>query len=185
MVGKAAQMRRYAALLLGTRPLLRGWLRDPAVQAAIEDETVDVSRMAETLNSFESSNPFTDGGVGLLVERAGWPIGLIHLIWINWVSRNAEVILLVGPSESGRSLSAAAVLEKVGHTAFRELNLHKLYASVYAPNEAAVSVFRRVMKEEAWFRAYVNSPEAKDDVHFSGLLASECHATMRRYERRY
>jgi len=181
-VAKTVSLRRITA---DDRPLLRKWLSDPVIKTAIEDEIVDVSRMADTLNLFESSDPFKDRGVGLLVERAGRPIGLIHFIWINWISRNAEVIVLVGPSESRRSLAAAAVLERVGYAAFRVLNLHKIYAFVYESNEAALSVFRHVMQEEARLRAYVVSPEGNEDVYFFGLLASEYHAQMQRYKGRY
>ena len=59
------------------RPMLRHWLRDPDVQQAIQDETIDLSRMKETIALFESSDPFHDGGLGLIVEVADRPIGLI------------------------------------------------------------------------------------------------------------
>ena len=185
VVDKAAQTTSLRRITPADRPLLRKWLRDPVIKAAIEDEMVDLSRISDTLALFESSDPFEDGGLGLLVERAGRPIGLIHFIWINWTSRNAEVIVLVGPSESRRSIAAAAVLEKVGHAAFRVLNLHKIYAFVYESNAAAVAIFRRIMQEEARLCAYVESPEGYEDVYFFGLLASEYHAKMRRYKGRY
>jgi RimJ/RimL family protein N-acetyltransferase len=162
------------------RPMLRLWLRDPDVRQAIQDETIDFSRMKETIELFESSDPFRDGGLGLIVEVAGRPIGLIQFVWINWVSRNAEVIVFVGPGELRRSLAAAIVVEKIGHTAFRVLNLHKIYAFVYRSNAAALSVFRKIMKEEACLRAYVKSPEGYSDFHFFGLLSSEYFSTMKK-----
>jgi RimJ/RimL family protein N-acetyltransferase len=160
------------------RPVLRRWLKDPEVRAAIEDETIDLSSMAQALTLFESSDPFHDSGLGLMVEAAGRPIGLIHFVWINWVSRNAEVIVFVGPGELRRSLIAAVVVEKIGHAAFRVLNLHKIYAFVYGANAAALAVFRKLMKEEACLRAYVKSPEGYSDFHFFGLLASEYFAAV-------
>ena len=160
------------------RPVLRRWLQDPIVRAAIKDETIDFTDTAKVLTLFESSDPFQDGGLGLIVEMAGRPIGLIHFVWINWVSRNAEVIVFVGPGEMRRSLVAAVVIEKIGHTAFRILNLHKIYAFVYRANTAALAVFRKLMKEEACLRAYVKSREGYSDFHFFGLLASEYFAAM-------
>lgn len=160
------------------RPLLRNWLKDPVVREAIEDETIDLSDVEGALAMFESSDPFRDGGLGLLVEMSGRPIALIHFVWINWVSRNAEVIVFVGPGELRRSLAAAVVVEKIGHAAFRMLNLHKIYAFVYGNNEDALSVFRKVMKEEACMRAYVKSTQGYSDFHFFGLLASEYFDAM-------
>ena len=162
------------------RPVLRRWLKDPDIRQAIEDETIDLSRMADALALFESSDPFCDGGMGLIVEVMGRPIALIHFIWINWVSRNAEVIVFVGPGELRQSLAAAVVIEKIGHAAFRVLNLHKIYAFVYGSNESALSVFRKVMEEEACLRSYVKSQEGYDNLYFFGLLASEYFAAMKK-----
>src|SRR3569623_1559658 len=108
VVAKTVSLRRITA---DDRPLLRKWLSDPVIKTAIEDEIVDVSRMAATLHLFETSDPYKDRGVGLLVERAGRPIGLIQFIWMYCICRIADVFVFVGPSESRRSLAAAAVLE--------------------------------------------------------------------------
>ncbi len=167
------------------RPILRRWLRDPVVQAAIEDETITSSRMRETVALFESSDPFRDGSVGLLVERAGKPIGLIHFVWINWISRNAEVVIFVGPGELRNSLTALALVINVGHAAFRDLNLHKIYAFVYGSNADALSVFKRFMTEEACLRSYVKSGEEYEDVHFFGFLASEYEGGLKRLKGRF
>lgn len=166
------------------RPILRRWLKDPDVRAAIEDEIIMLSKLEETLGLFESSDPFSDSNLGLIVEVAGRPIALIHFVWINWVSRNAEVIVFVGPEDLRRSLAAAVVVEKIGHAAFRVLNLHKVYAFVYGANKAALSVFRKLMEEEACLRSYVKSSEGYTDFHFFGLLASEYFAAMKKLKGR-
>ena len=167
------------------RPILRRWLRDPVVQAAIEDETIASSRMRKTVALFESSDPFRDGSMGLLVERAGKPIGLIHFVWINWISRNAEVVIFVGPGELRNSLTAMALIVNVGHAAFRDLNLNKFYAFVYGSNTKALSVFKRLCAEEACLRSYVKSQNGYEDVHFFGFLASEYAAGLKRLKGRF
>ena len=171
-------------IIAADRPGLRRWLKDPVVREAIEDETIDLSDINKALALFESSDPFRDGGLGLIVEVLGRPIALIHFVWINWVSRNAEVIVFVGPGELRQSLVAALVVEKIGHTAFRALNLHKIYAFVYGANEDALAVFRKVMEEEACLRAYVKSPQGYSNFHFFGLLASEYFAAMKKLKGR-
>jgi RimJ/RimL family protein N-acetyltransferase len=160
------------------RPMLRHWLNDPNVRKAIEDETIDFSKMPETMALFESSDPFCDGALGLIVEAKGSPIGLIHFAWLNWINRNAEVIVVVGPGELRHSLGAAVVVEKIGHVAFRVLNLHKIYAFVYGSNKDALSIFRKLMKEEACLHNYVKSPQGFGDFHFFGLLAAEYFSAM-------
>lgn len=160
------------------RPVLHGWLQDPAIRKAIEDETIDFSRMPETMWLFEQADPFSDGALGLIVEVLGRPIGLIHFACLNWINRNAEVIVVVGPQELRSSLGAAIVVEKIGHIAFRILNLHKIYAFVYATNKSALSIFGKLMKKEACLSNYHKSPNGYGDLHLFGLLASEYFSTM-------
>jgi RimJ/RimL family protein N-acetyltransferase len=167
------------------RPLLRLWLNDPAVRQALEDETLDFSKIPETMALFESSDPFCDGALGLMVEVIGRPIGLIHFAWLNWINRNAEVIVLVGPGELRHSLGAAVVVEKIGHVAFRMLNLHKIYAFVYASNQDALSVFRKLMTEEARLHNYVKSSQGYGNLHCFGLLAGEYFAAMEKIKGRH
>lgn len=162
------------------RSVLRHWLNDPKVRQAIEDETIDLSRIPETIALFESSDPFRDGALGLVVEARGRLIGLIYFACLNWINRNAEVIVLVGPAELRHSLGAALVVEKIGHVAFRILNLHKIYAFVYASNQDALSVFRKLMREEACLHNYVKSDQGYGHTHMFGLLADEYFAAMAR-----
>lgn len=169
----------------GDRPVLRHWLNDPDVRRAIEDETIDFSRMPETMAMFESGDPFRDGALGLIVEAMGRPIGLIHFAWLNWINRNAEVIVVVGPGELRHSLGAAVVVERIGHVAFRVLNLHKIYAFVYGSNRAALAVFRKLMKEEACLHNYVKAPQGYGDFHFFGLLAAEYFSAMEKIKGRH
>jgi len=167
----------------GDRPMLRHWLNGPGVRQAIEDEHIDFSKLPETMEWFESSDPFCDSALGLIIEAMGEPIGLIHFACINWINRNAEVIVLVGPGELRCSLGAAIVVEKVGHVAFRMLNLHKIYAFVYASNQGALSVFRKLMREEARLQNYVKSNHDFGDLHLFGLLASEYFLTIEKFKK--
>lgn len=162
------------------RPVLRDWLNDPKVRQAIEDETIDLSRIPETIALFESSDPFRDGALGLVVEMRGRLIGLIYFACLNWINRNAEVIVLAGPAELRHSLSAAVVVEKIGHVAFRILNLHKIYAFVYASNQDALSVFRKLMREEACLHNYAKSDQGYGHMYMFGLLADEYFSAMAR-----
>ena len=175
-------VRRIAA---DDQALLRLWLNDSGVRLALEDEILDFSKLSETIALIETSDPFRDGALGLMVEAMGRPIGLIYFAWLNWINRNAEVIVLVGPGELRHSLGAAVVIEKIGHVAFRMLNLHKIYAFVYASNQDALCVFRKLMTEEACLRNYAKSNQGYGNLHCFGLLAGEYYAAMDKIEGRH
>ena len=69
-------------------------------------------------------------------------IGNIKLGSINRWHLHAEVGLLIAPEAWGQGVGtkAIALIEKV---AFQEEGLHKLFAGVYAPNEASLKAFFR------------------------------------------
>jgi RimJ/RimL family protein N-acetyltransferase len=165
------------------RPLLSAWLRDPVVRDAVEDETVSTSRLAETLRHFESSDPFRNGSLCLVMERDDRPVGMIHFAWINWVSRNAEVIVFIGPRELRGTLAGYKCLRLIGDVAFRVLNLHKIYAFVYGSNEGSLGVLRRLLKTEACLKAYQKTGRRYEDLVTLGMLASEYERAVERIGR--
>lgn len=165
------------------RPLLEKWLGDPVIRAAIEDETILPSKPGETIELFEKSDPLRRGDLCLVLERGAEAIGLVHFAWINWISRNAEVVVFIGPPELRRSITALKALIELGDVAFRRLNLHKIYAFVYGANERSLSLFKRFMKPEARLKGYLKGGPTHQDVFILGMLASEYSRTLKRLKR--
>jgi RimJ/RimL family protein N-acetyltransferase len=166
------------------RPVLRRWFADPVIRAAVTDETVRPDRLSATLAMLESSDPRRKGDLCLVIEKDGRPIGLIHFVWINWTSRNAEALVFIGPEEQRGSLAAFKAVAKIGEAAFDDLNLHKVYAFIYGSNPASLGLFRRVMRTEACFRRYLKSGRGYEDVFLLGLLASDYRRHRDRFARR-
>ncbi len=165
------------------RPILSAWLKDPVVREAVEDETVSTARLAETLRHFESSDPFRNGSLCLVMERDARPVGMIHFAWINWVSRNAEVIVFIGPRELRGTMAGFKCLSLIGDVAFRVLNLHKIYAFVYGSNEGSLGVLRRLLKTEARLKRYQKNGRRYEDLFALGMLASEYERILERIKR--
>ncbi|MHA1318294.1 MAG: GNAT family N-acetyltransferase [Promethearchaeota archaeon] len=85
------------------------------------------------------------------------PIGVVGLDEINWVSRNANLFALIGEPEhwgKGIAVEACALVIKYG---FTELNLHKIDAGIFSPNQRSLRAAEKlgfekeaIIKEEIY-----------------------------------
>ncbi|MFP5022811.1 spermidine N1-acetyltransferase [Pseudonocardia phyllosphaerae] len=69
--------------------------------------------------------------------------GLVELVEIDYIHRNAEFQIVVAPSCQGRGLAARATAAALDY-AFGVLNLHKVYLVVDVENHRAVRAYERV-----------------------------------------
>ncbi|MFW9784002.1 MAG: GNAT family N-acetyltransferase [Candidatus Heimdallarchaeota archaeon] len=66
------------------------------------------------------------------------PIGDIGLNRINWINRNANIFATIGePAYWGKGIVGEAAKLLIDY-AFTELNLHKIFASIYNPNQRSL-----------------------------------------------
>ncbi|MFC6089707.1 spermidine N1-acetyltransferase [Saccharothrix sp. BKS2] len=77
-----------------------------------------------------------------IVEVDGEPAGLVELVNITSVHRNAEFQIIIAPHHQGRGLATVATTKALDY-AFAVLNLHKVYLIVDIANEKAVHVYRK------------------------------------------
>ena len=154
------------------------WLDDPKMQHALDDERTTAQQRRAFLRDLVASTPISNGRGGFVVERHGRPLGFIHLMWVNWLSRTGEVDLLVEPRFQGTSASLV-VLQKAGAVAFDWYNLNKLYAFVYATNQQSLSPLRRLMCVEATLRAAAVRDGGRTDVHIVSITAARYHRLKR------
>jgi RimJ/RimL family protein N-acetyltransferase len=85
------------------------------------------------------------------------PIGSIGFNRIDWVSRNANIFLIIGEPEywgKGIAGEASRLMIKYG---FTELNFHKIFAGVFTPNKRSLRAAEKlgfekegVLKEEMY-----------------------------------
>ncbi|MFX1325276.1 MAG: GNAT family N-acetyltransferase [Promethearchaeota archaeon] len=66
------------------------------------------------------------------------PIGDIGLNHINWINRNANIFSTIGePEYWGKGIVGEAAKLLISY-AFTELNLHKIFATIYNPNQRSL-----------------------------------------------
>ena len=112
----------------------------------------------------------TKGGMGILCTRLVGACGLTH---INWVNHTAEVSIYVAPRYQGRGIGKR-VLELLRQKAFDEFNLYRLWAEIYAFNEASVGLFEAAGYElEGRLKSHVFKLGERHDSLLYGLLRED------------
>ena len=162
-------------------PLVQAWLSEEKMQSFIDDEKLSSSQLKRKLKKLTEQDPIEDGEVAFVVELAGEPFAFIHLMWINWISRNAEVTLLVGPASRNNSFAGWLLIQNTGELAFDVFNLNKIYGYIFGTNPHSLSVFGRIAKPEAKY--YVQRGDLREDVHILSMHAHEYHALMEQRKR--
>jgi len=109
-----------------------------------------------------------------VVTSDGKHIGNIGLRNIDWVARNAEVMVYIGDAEfrgKGHGIEAIAALADF---AFGRLNFHRLYARVFSYNERAMKSFEECgFQREGLLREHVFRDGRYHGVVILGLLQKE------------
>jgi len=78
-----------------------------------------------------------------VIEVDGARGGLVELVEIDYIHRNAEFQIIVAPDHQGRGLAAEATRRALDY-AFSVLNMHKIYLIVSTENPAAIHVYRKL-----------------------------------------
>jgi len=94
-------------------------------------------------------------------------VGVCGLCYIDWVSRNAEVSIYIGPEEYRKQGVATKALALLKRKAFNELNLHKLWAMVFSNNIPGQNLFDKCgyqLEGELYDHAY------KEGRYYSAML---------------
>jgi len=90
-------------------------------------------------------------------KHAKRPIGSIGFNPIDWVSRNANIFIIIGEPEYWGKGIAGEASKLIINYGFTELNFHKIFAGVFTPNKRSLRVFQKlgfekecVLKEEMY-----------------------------------
>lgn len=108
-------------------------------------------------------------------------IGIVGLEHIQPRNQEAELAgLVIAPSERNRGWAAKAVSTLIVY-AFQDLNLHRLYARIYAPNKAGLRVAEMAgMRCEGVARQAVFYNWHYEDVLYWSLLREEWQNDQRK-----
>lgn len=72
------------------------------------------------------------------------PIGICNLHEIDWVSRTAEVGMFIGDKKYWKQGLGTEIASLITQYGFKELNLRKLKATIYRPNEGSQKIFSKI-----------------------------------------
>lgn len=141
--------------------LLRDWRNKPEIRAWTREY-----RLLNMLNQndwFENMSRNRNNEMFLIeifLNRSWVPIGVCGLCYIDWLNRNAEVSLYIGDG-SFRGLGLGKrILKLLEEKAFKEFNLHKLWAEVYSGNGVSVKLFEKA--------GYIMEGRLKEQVFKNG-----------------
>lgn len=158
-------------------PVVLQWFNDEAVHTAIEDEVRDRAGRKHFLHALVRSSPQKNSQGAFMVTCRNQPVGFIHLMWINWISRTAEVDLVIDPgSRSG--IAGFMTIQKAGELVFERFNLNKLYGFIYETNTRSLVPLRRMLSIEATMVGAAIRDGAPTDVHIASVTAEGYHRFM-------
>lgn len=111
--------------------------------------------------------------------KNGLPVGMLSLVGINLINRNAETArFLIGDEESSKGIPVAVEAMKLLYQfAFDELKLMRLYGTVASSNSLMTKWQKYLgMKEEGRMRNHYYIDGAWNDAIILGLLVHEYRA---------
>src|SRR5262249_20541648 len=120
------------------------WMNDPEVTQYLESgfypNSMEGLREYVTQMSGDRDSVF----LAIIVKEGNRHIGNIKLGPINWIHRFADVGLLIGAKEYWGQGFATEAIRLVTNYGFQVLNLHKLTAGCYEPNQGSFRAFLKV-----------------------------------------
>lgn len=107
-------------------------------------------------------------------KAAGTLIGAGYLLGIDWINRSAEFAIWIGEkSYQGKGAGYFAVKEILNH-AFKDLNLHRIHLTVFATNQRAINLYRKVgFIEEGCLRQVIYKNGCYNDMLQMSILNDE------------
>ncbi|MBY9014305.1 MAG: GNAT family N-acetyltransferase [Candidatus Lokiarchaeota archaeon] len=157
--------------------LICKWRNDPNVRHysrnAWPRSLGDVKKRFETI---QDEFGHTRDYVGFIIYHKcdKRPIGEIGLNRIDWVSRHANIFAMIGePEYLGKGIVGEAA-QLVLKYAFTELNLHKIKAGVFTPNERSLRAAEKLgLNKEAVVKEAMYVDGKYHDIHKWGLTKEE------------
>ncbi len=165
---------------VGLRPFLESdldcvaqWRNDPATRAMFYSPFL----LSETaLRNWNRALLSDSARLRFIVQRLAddKPIGIVGLEHIQYRNQEAELAgLIMDPAETGQGLGSKSIALLTRY-AFEDLNLHRLFARIYASNVAARRVAEKAgLKHEGTARQAVFHDWHFEDVIYMSILREE------------
>ncbi|HLR15503.1 MAG TPA: GNAT family N-acetyltransferase [Bacillota bacterium] len=120
-------------------PFIHKLFNDPAIMSYWFEEAYHSKGTLEESFDKNKESPHTRS---FIIDHAGEDIGLVQLLFIDTISRNAEFAIMIDPQHQGKGYSHLATQQAIDY-AFQTLNLHKLYLWADETNEKAIHIYKK------------------------------------------
>jgi len=119
------------------------WMNDPEIIQYLECRFApnSMGSLVEYVKGFQGNkdNIF----LAIVLKENHTHIGNIKMGPINWVHRFADIGVMIGEKDSWGKGYASEAISLLSEHAFRTLNLHKLTAGCYEPNQGSLKAFQK------------------------------------------
>jgi UDP-4-amino-4,6-dideoxy-N-acetyl-beta-L-altrosamine N-acetyltransferase len=111
---------------------------------------------------------------GIYDNHSSKLLGIVRLMFINWISKNAEFGIFIGEkNNTGKGIGKEA-LGLVLNYAFNDINLHRVHLKVNESNTTAIRLYTACgFKKEGVFREHFYMNGKYENVLLMGLLKKE------------
>jgi len=121
-----------------------------------------------------ASKSTTDFTFGIRLTDNDSLIGWVQLDGVSWTHRTSYIGIGIGNRDFwGRGYGSEAMTLML-QFAFDEINLHRVFLSVFSYNERAIHVYQKLgFQHEGSYREHIERDGQRFDMLFYGLLAHE------------
>lgn len=133
----------------------------------------------ERKTGFAANAPASDEiNLAMCIRATDKHIGNIYLHKINWISRNAELLIFIGdPEERSKGYGKSAVRQLLSY-AFSDMGLKKVYLYVLADNPRAEQSYRKIgFSLEGTLRNQIFKQGIWKDALIMGICTEDFTAT--------
>jgi len=166
---------RFRAIEREDLPRLRDWRNQPEIRTRTREYRLLSMTNQETW--FDRLHDDRSTVMFAVEDEKGKMIGVVGLTYIDWKNRRAEVSIYIGEGAAQGKGYGSDALRTIVRYGFHTVNLHKLYAEIFAFNEPSVKLFEKAgFKLDGTKREdqYVNGKYW--DTHVYSILAREFKA---------
>ena len=121
----------------------------------------------------------------ITLRKSGMKVGMLSLVNINTISRNAESArFLIGNEEAVKGIPVAVeAMKNLYDFAFMHLKLHKVYGQIVASNKVMIKWQKYLgMKEEGLLREHLMINGELQDAVIMGILSEEYIASKKKFD---
>jgi RimJ/RimL family protein N-acetyltransferase len=112
--------------------------------------------------------------LGVVLKESQKLIGMVNLVNIQWINRNAEFSILLGDKEEWRKGYGKQATKEMLRFGFMERNLERIYLTVDVAHKKAIALYEKLgFKQEGRLRKHHFRKGGYRDIFVYSLLKEE------------